>query len=405
MEFSELSKQITHNLSKIDKKKNGIYFTPPSCIQKCLDIIKPYIKNNTNVLEPSCGSCEFITALSKVTKVKKITGIEHNNTIYNSIKHLSTDKIQIHHQDFLKYENGENYKLIVGNPPYFVMKKKDVDKKYYDYFDGRPNIFILFIIKCLKMLKYNGILSFVLPKSFLNCLYYDKTRKYINDNLFQIINIIECDDKYLDTQQPTILLTLQKNRKYCHNDNFLLKINGYTIFGTHNDIKNLKKIYNNSTSLHNLNLKVHVGTVVWNQHKNILSNDTTKTRLVYSSNIVNNQFIDKDFKNEAKKKFIDWPGCNRPLLVINRGYGVGKYNFEYCLLDGSFPYLIENHLIYITSNHKNEKKIKLYKDIIKSLEDERTKNFINLYFGNSAINTTELEYILPIYGCSNLNLS
>ena len=45
-----------------------------------------------------------------------------------------------------KYENGENYKLIVGNPPYFVMKKKDVDKKYYDYFDGRPNIFILFIM-------------------------------------------------------------------------------------------------------------------------------------------------------------------------------------------------------------------------------------------------------------------
>ena len=118
-----------------------------------------------------------------------------------------------------------------------------------------------------------------------------------------------------------------------------------------------------------------------------------------SSNIVNNQFIDKDFKNEAKKKFIDCPGFNRPLLVINRGYGVGKYNFEYCLLDGSFPYLIENHLICITSNHINEKKIKLYKHIIKSLEDERTKNFINLYFGNSAINTTELEYILPIYVC------
>ena len=122
--------------------------------------------------------------------------------------------------------------------------------------------------------------------------------------------------------------------------------------------------------------------------------------IIISSNIVNNQFIDKDFKNEVKKKYIDKSGLNTPLLVINRGYGVGKYNFEYCLLDGSFSYLIENHLICITSNHKNEKKIKLYKDIIKSLENKRTKNFINLYFGNSAINTTELEYILPIYGCS-----
>ena len=77
--------------------------------------------------------------------------------------------------------------------------------------------------------------------------------------------------------------------------------------------------------------------------------------MVYSSNIVNNKFVNKDFKNEAKKNYIDKTGLNSPLLVINRGYGVGQYNFEYCLLDGSFPYLIENHLICITSNNKNEK--------------------------------------------------
>ena len=39
-------------------------------------------------------------------------------------------------------------------------------------------------------------MSFVLPKSFINCLYYDKTRTFIHNN-FTIIDIIECNVKPL----------------------------------------------------------------------------------------------------------------------------------------------------------------------------------------------------------------
>ena len=38
-----------------------------------------------------------------------------------------------------------------------------------------------------------------------------------------------------------------------------------------------------------------------------------------------------------------------------------------------------------------------YIQIYKSFSDERTAEFIKLYFGNNAINTTELSNILPIY--------
>jgi hypothetical protein len=41
--------------------------------------------------------------------------------------------------------------------------------------------------------------------------------------------------------------------------------------------------------------------------------------------------------------------------------------------------------------------LELYNNIIQSLNNEKTTEFINLYFGNNAINTTELNYILPIY--------
>lgn len=46
---------------------------------------------------------------------------------------------------------------------------------------------------------------------------------------------------------------------------------------------------------------------------------------------------------------------------------------------------------------KNNELIQIYKKIINSLNNKKTLEFIRLYFGNNAINTTELNYILPFY--------
>jgi type I restriction-modification system DNA methylase subunit len=398
MEYSLISKELTGKLSKIVKKNNGIYFTPPSCVNNNIKLLQPYLKSTIKVLEPSCGSCEYITALHKLFPHLIITGIEYNETIYQSILQLNNDKINIKNIDYLKYETDVKYDLIIGNPPYFVMKKEDIDKSYHTYFEGRPNIFILFIIKSIKMLNDEGILSFILPKNFLNCLYYDKTRKYIGKH-FQILNIIECnDDKYIETQQNTIILIIQKTTS-CNNTAFILEINNYTIFANQDNIKKINKLYKNSKSLLELGFKVSVGNVVWNQCKDLLTDDESKTRLIYSSDIENNTLIKKKYSNDDKKNFINKKGIQRPMIVINRGYGVGEYKFNYCLIDEPNEYLIENHLICIECNTElpHDKLIILYKKILLSLNDKRTIEFITIYFGNNAINTTELNKILPIY--------
>jgi adenine-specific DNA-methyltransferase len=397
MEFSLLSKELTNTLTKTIKKENGIYFTPPSCVNKNIELLEDYITTSTNVLEPSCGSCEYITALNRLFPHVKITGIEYNETIYKNILQLKNDKITIYNMDYLQYSTDIKYDLIIGNPPYYVMKKEDVNKKYYEYFEGRPNIFILFIIKSLQLLNVDGILSFILPKNFLNCLYYDKTRQYIN-KYFQILHIIDCtNDKYIETQQDTIILIIQK-KILNNNDRYILNINNYTIFTNEENKKTLMKLYEKSKSLWDLGFKVGVGTVVWNQCKNILTDDNTKTRLIYSSDINSNTLIMKKYNNEDKKNYINKPGISRPMIVINRGYGVGDYHFNYCLIDET-NYLIENHLICIECKNDlpHDQLINSYKKLMLSLRDERTLNFINIYFGNNAINTTELNHILPIY--------
>ena len=124
------------------------------------------MKNIKTILEPSCGSCEYILRLNNIKDDINITGIELNKTIYNSITQYNSDNITILNENYLNHKFENKFDLIIGNPPYFVMKKSDVEKSYYDYFTGRPNIFILFIIKSLTLLNDNGIISFVLFEKF-----------------------------------------------------------------------------------------------------------------------------------------------------------------------------------------------------------------------------------------------
>jgi hypothetical protein len=78
---------------------------------------------------------------------------------------------------------------------------------------------------------------------------------------------------------------------------------------------------------------------------------------------------------------------------------VNIYSLIVCLIS-IHPYLIENHVIAIRirgTTPPRDVLLERYNKVIQSFSNEKTKTFINLYFGNNAINTTELKYVLPIY--------
>jgi type I restriction-modification system DNA methylase subunit len=411
-QFNQLSIELTKKLSVKDKKDNGIYFTPMDIVKLTIDSLIKYNKNIVNILEPSCGSCQYIDYIDSVLKNTNITGIEYNKTIYDSIKDKTlceenNNKLNIINKDYLEYgsENANGYDLIVGNPPYYVMKAKDVKlnkKECTKYYEGRTNIFILFIIHSLKKLNKNGILAFVLPKSFTNCIYYSKLRHHIYDE-YCILNIIDCSDSsYLETKQDTIVLIIQKSNDVSNNHKYNLNKDGMFILNTKDNILKLKELYQNSYSLNFLGFDVSVGNVVWNEEKTLLTDDNTKTRLIYSSDIKNNKLQLTSYKNAEKKNYINKKGDIGNVLVVNRGYGVGTYKFEYALIDiDDTKYLIENHLICIKYKNENaetnEEIKKRYEKVMKSFTNPKTLEFINMYFGNNAINTKELQYVMPIY--------
>jgi|694.fasta_scaffold35048_4 hypothetical protein len=401
LNFSNDSINITKNLTDKEIKDNGIYFTPQSIIKKTYDILLQYIDlTDKNILEPSCGSMEFINyLLNNNIKYKNITCIENNIKIYNVIKTKSTDTIKIFNNDFLNAPFGAGkWDLIIGNPPYVIINKKQLNNyKSFNkqkYFEGRPNLFILFIIKSLELLEVNGILCFILPISFMNCLYYNILRNHIYNN-YTIIDIIICNnDIFLNTKQDTFIFIIKNTKDLSNiNDNFILNINNCISFNTKDNIVKLNNILNNKyDTLYNLKCNLSIGTVVWNQVKNILTDNNENTRLIYNSDIIDNKLSIVNYKNKEKKNYIIKKGTKDKIIVLNRGYGTGKYKLNYCLINVDFEYLIENHLICIKCPNDS-----LFDIIIASFDNPKTNEFIDIYFGNAAINIAELNHIIPIF--------
>jgi adenine-specific DNA-methyltransferase len=408
-QYSQLSISVTQSLTKDEKKDGGIFITPRVIIEKLFESIQKYTSQNNitiqKILEPACGTCEIVSYCDNHFNNVTIDAVEISPKIFNATKELQFKQtVNKMNQDYMTFCPGTNYyDLIVTNPPYFVLDKSyPIPKNMKPFVFGRPNIFGLFILQAISMIAPNGIIAFIIPKSFLNSSYYSKIRNYIKQTC-RIVEIIdfEKDNKFIDTQQSTFGMILKReptckiNLIDCE---YSIKIGEDFIF-TNNSLS-LKQIFEGSTTLSKLGLNVRTGSIVWNEHKIELTNDPDETLLLYNSNLTKEHTIDiKSFKNEEKLQYIKRDGRIDPVLLVNRGNGNSKYKLNYALVTSVGPYLIENHLNEIYSLEKREKKdlLILFNKVMNSFENPKTQLFIDLFLGNNGLSKTELETIFPIY--------
>lgn len=406
LQFSELTVEITKTLSKEEKKSYGIFMTPHSIVSALYSTVVTYLKNDTSsikrILEPSCGTCEIVNFCDNSLNGVEIDAIEYHGKIYDSIKELTfKNNVKLYHEDFIGYKPGFLYDLVIGNPPYFVCKKSDIPSEYDEYIHGRPNIFGVFILHSIALTKPGGIVALVIPRSFMNSLYYSKIRNHIKATC----SIIKIDDygllnDFIDTEQSTFGLVLQKNAA----ENVPVECNYSMLFNNNfiftNNSQELREIFDGATTIEKMGLKVRTGQIVWNEVKGELTDDNTETVLIYNTNITKDNKLElKKFKNAEKGQYITREGRADPVLVVNRGNGNSAYKLNYAVINESSSFLVENHLNEIYSPHAitTPKLLTLFKKIERSFENPKTKKFIKLFLGNNGLSKTELESIFPIY--------
>ena len=393
------------NNADLKKRKNlGQYFTPKS-IRELL-ISKLPKKENADILDPACGSGEFLLSCEKYFKNPNLNGFEiDKNLVAIASKLLKNSKnnSNIKNIDTLNIDTNNNkikYDYVIGNPPYFEIKLNEkLKSKHSDIIKGRVNIFSLFIKIGLESLKDGGYLAYVVPTSMNNGAYFSKLREYIIKNSsLEYLHIIDGADNFHSANQKVMLIILKKtnskkSRKY------IFEKNGITIFTE--DKKFLNEAYKNTVCLKEIGYGVKTGSIVWNEHKEKLTEDkNNSTLLIWASNIINGKIIIPNAKNKPQyiKNIPSDLIIKSRVVVVNRITGSSKdINIKSAIVDEK-EFVCENHVnvIYPLKNSNLNYSNYSLEDILNALQDEVNIKVMRLISGNTQVSKTELEKLLPI---------
>ena len=391
--FRETSKAFNASIDKQTRLDQGIFFTPKKARDALFEQLRAISVNPETILEPSFGSGEFILDARVAFPGAGIIGVEKNVDLFNSVAAMGiTSGLDSHNADFLEW-TGEKVDLIIGNPPYFVIPK---DKRH-TMMIGRPNIYILFLYKCLTQhLKPGGVLAFILPTSIYNCSYYQPMRDYIRTHCEVVY--VETLDKpgFFETGQDTTLLIIKNTVPLSTINKYMYRSKtGKTFISPY--AEELYRLTENTETLASLGIGVKTGSIVWNQVPDNMADEGTL--LIHASNISNSELkLDNISKKTKKRQYvtdIDKPTIDGPVILTDRGYG-NKFKLNAVLVDLRGFYA-ENHINVIYQKTPDHRTGEILARVLASFRDERTARFIQLFIGNGSMSATDLETIIPIF--------
>lgn len=394
-EYTKESIDYLKNTDIKKRKKLGQYFTPKSIRELLLSKLPK--KDNADILDPACGSGEFLLSCKKYFKNPILYGFDIDKKLINISSKLVKNAI-IKNFDFLNIDiNKKKYDYIIGNPPYFELKlNEEIKKKYFDIIKGRVNIFSLFIKTGLDLLKDGGYLAYVVPPSMNNGAYFSKLREYIIKNSsLEYLHIIDGADNFHLANQKVMLIILKKTNSK-KSSKYIFKKNRITIFTE--DKKFLNKAYKNTVSLKDIGYTVKTGSIIWNEYKEKLTNDkNNSTLLIWASNINNGKIIIGYTKGKPQyiKNISNDLIIKSRVVVVNRITGSSKdINIKAAIVNEK-EFVCENHVnvIYMSKNANQNYSLE---DIFKALQDKTNIKIMRLISGNTQISKTELERLLPI---------
>jgi adenine-specific DNA-methyltransferase len=205
------------SISQEHKKENGQYFTPI----EIATLMASFTENNMEnikILDPGCGcsilSCKLIEhivfknkklksinlvvyevdlelipilkrSLNYLVKWGKDQGIIINTTLHNTDFILNNSE-RFNESESIFANPTDLFDIVICNPPYFKLSSDDLRVKAAKIIvNGHPNIYSIFMALSAKLLKENGELVFITPRSFASGSYFKLFRAYF----FKLIDL------------------------------------------------------------------------------------------------------------------------------------------------------------------------------------------------------------------------
>jgi adenine-specific DNA-methyltransferase len=199
------------------KKENGQFFTPVE-IASLMASFSEVDKDSVRVLDPGCGtlvlSCaliEYIISSNKYMKNIELVAYEKDSSLIpvleQAINYLEkwvtkrgvNIKVKLFKEDFILYnadcfrdtgdlfsQSVDQFDIVISNPPYFKLSIDDKRVKVAKVvINGHPNIYAIFMALSAKLLKQDGELIFITPRSYAAGGYFRTFREYF----FRLIDL------------------------------------------------------------------------------------------------------------------------------------------------------------------------------------------------------------------------
>lgn len=170
------------------KRDRTIGYVPtPSWLVYWMVRLVPTPSKALRVLEPGCASGPFLEAFAQVHgRRHTLVGVEIDSRwsppfVCN----------KFYHTDYLLWQPNETFDVIIGNPPYGVIGKatryvlsrfnaqKPLYKRLFSTWQGKYNIYGLFLEKSVQLLDYGGFLVMVVPATWLVLNDFRKLREFL----------------------------------------------------------------------------------------------------------------------------------------------------------------------------------------------------------------------------------
>ena len=210
-----------------EKSQSGSYYTPSSVVN---NIATEYIKKDSKVLDPSCGTGQFLLAFAdRVDNPLNIYGIDCDKTAVRIARlnilikfknknfmpniFCKNTLFDIRDNDMFSFhEDIKDFDFIATNPPWgacFSKVEIKALKRLYPQITSLES-FSYFLNKSLELIKYSGTISFILPESILNVRVHKDIREIILKTT-QIKKVVCLNRVFKNVFTPVIRLDLTKS--------------------------------------------------------------------------------------------------------------------------------------------------------------------------------------------------
>ena len=388
--------QYQETTDKAYRANMGQFFTTKRFVDKIVEICKeifPKGCKNLQCLEPSSGTGDLVNCFRRMGIYKKNVECYELDKKLVKLHEKRWNDVKIVKGDFLLYDfNEKTYDLVISNPPYVELKKLESStvkeyKKNFKNLGGKLNTYALFVFKCVKLLKPEGVGIFIIPTSLRTGPSFLKIREELS-KICIIVKDVNMDRFSSSVSQDVMILVL---KKYLHP--LQTPVPFFKEFESEENIESLGAIVSN-------------GQFVWNNHKDILS-DQGNIFIMYSSNIPKKgnvgilmdilkggkdkkQYIQKENSQMLKRvntslEFLKF--SKLPVIFVSRTVG-SRTNprLTFTIVENfEFPIVCENHILSITHSDVN-----VLKRIASCLVTENVKDYLKTVCGSINLSKNQL---------------